>query len=170
MVQIYEAPSEPAPGQFCRRGSLFLAGGITGVRDWQAWAVEKLAEKFGGGQAVRQVFNPRRANFDITDGSVTRAQIAWEHRWLHEVDQILFWFSNETIQPISLFELGAALERRYCPPRFTPFDDTLRDGQRIIVGCHTSYVRRCDVIEQLALAKCPCAVHDTLEGLLEDVI
>lgn len=169
MIEIFEAPTEPA--EFNRSGSLFLAGGITGVWDWQARAVDLLAEKFLPSQTrVRHAFNPRRANFDVNDASAMKAQIAWEHKWLHEVDQILFWFSDETVQPITLFELGAALERRYWPPYFTATSDTIRDGQRIIVGCHPGYSRRVDVVEQLSLAKCPCVVHDTLEGLLCDVL
>lgn len=81
--------------------TLFLAGGITGCPDWQA----KLCDLLRDERLV--VFNPRRADFDVTDPNAAATQIRWEHDHLRAADAISFWFSAATIQPIVLYELGA---------------------------------------------------------------
>lgn len=81
--------------------SIFLAGGITGCPDWQKKIVEKIKD------LDIVIYNPRRANFDISDPNASKIQIEWEHDMLRKADVISFWFCKETIQPITLYELGA---------------------------------------------------------------
>ena len=52
-----------APGQLASppRPGLFLAGGISGVRDWQRDAIEHLRPVWP------VIYNPRRANFPMGD-------------------------------------------------------------------------------------------------------
>src|SRR5574343_241363 len=82
-------------------------------------------------------FNPRREAFDVTDASQDRVQIPWEFRMLRLAHLNLFYFSHETFAPITLWELGAALER------------SVTSGERnIYVALHPEYKRRNDVIIQ----------------------
>src|SRR5574343_1260961 len=82
-------------------------------------------------------FNPRREAFDVTDASQDRVQIPWEFRMLRFAHFNLFYFSLETFAPISMWELGAALER------------SVTSGERnIYVALHPEYKRRNDVIIQ----------------------
>ncbi|MGW0811202.1 nucleoside 2-deoxyribosyltransferase domain-containing protein [Nonomuraea sp. NPDC002799] len=143
----YEAPDYyvPAPGD---PPAVFLAGGITGVEDWQRRAASALR---GAGVIV---LNPRRRRFPIDDPAQTPIQIAWEHHHLH-LPQVLtlFWFPpGDSVQPIALLELGAAL------------DDPAR---RLAVGAHPGYRRVEDVRWQARLARPGEVVHATLDGTLE---
>ncbi len=128
------------------RKSVFLAGGIQNCKDWQKDAIYNLRN------TNLVLFNPRRQSFDMSNKGLTKEQIQWEYYHLRAADGIIFWFSNETIQPIVLFELGAALER----------------NQPIWVGCHVDYERRDDVLIQ-----CECQgynnVVDNLKQLCDDV-
>lgn len=130
----------PAPGD---PPSVFLAGGITHCPHWQPQAARALAEFV--------VLNPRRTDFDLSDPAQTDVQIAWEHRHLWLADVTLFWFpacdAALTVQPITLYELGAAAA--------TP-------GRRLVVGADRGYPRRADVVTQLALARPGLPVHRTL--------
>ena len=128
--------------------SVFLAGGITGCPDWQAVAAQVLTD-----HAV-VVLNPRRANFPIDDPSSAAVQIGWEYRHLRKANLILFWFpdSGDVVQPIALFELGAHL------------------GGSIAVGADPGYVRRSDVVYQLALARADLIVHGSLGDTVQAAI
>jgi len=110
---------------------MFLAGGITDCPDWQRDLVLELHS------TNLTVYNPRRANFPIGDPSAAQEQIAWEHERLHVADAVSFWFPCETLCPIVLFELGAALERH----------------QHLVVGVHEQYPRRQDVEVQCGLQR-----------------
>ncbi|MFB6516892.1 nucleoside 2-deoxyribosyltransferase domain-containing protein [Streptomyces sp. NPDC056401] len=137
-----EAPAvhRPAPGE---PPSVFLAGGITHCPPWQSEAARELADFV--------VFNPRRTDFDVSDPSQTDVQIAWEYAHLLRADLTLFWFpacdAALTVQPITLYELGAAAA--------TP-------GRRLVVGADPGYPRRADVITQLSLSRPDLTVHPTL--------
>ena len=149
-TRYFEAPDyyRPAP---LDPPAVFLAGGITGCTDWQAGPAELLlAEDL-------VVLNPRRADFPIHDPAAAPEQIAWEHHHLH-LQQVVtaFWFAAETVQPIALLELGAALDN---------------PGRRIAVGAHPHYPRRLDVVEQTRLARPGLPeVVSTLDGLAAAVI
>lgn len=124
---------------------IFLAGSITGARNWQQIASRELI-------AHLSVFNPRRESFDVTKEDESKKQIDWEYNYLHRVKIIMFWFSNETLAPITLFELGAALERK---------------DQKIYVGCDPEYKRKFDVTYQCG--KFGVKVEDSLENLINAI-
>src|SRR4051794_41365713 len=123
--RYYEAPEPYAPLPE-DPPAVFLAGGITGVEDWQREAADVL------GRLDAIVLNPRRRDFPIDDPEQTGIQISWEHRHLH-LPQVLtlFWFPpGGSVQPIALLELGAALDN---------------PGRRIVVGADPRYPRVEDV-------------------------
>lgn len=136
-----------------RKPFLFLAGGITGCPDWQAQVTEALLDPT---EEHGTILNPRQKDFPIEDPNAARDQIEWEYRNLAAADLILFWFPEEQIQPIALFELG-----RWSAPRTsTP----------IVVGAHPNYPRRQDIEIQLELARPGLEVHRTLEETIHAVI
>ncbi|MFZ3473022.1 nucleoside 2-deoxyribosyltransferase domain-containing protein [Streptomyces sp. 4.24] len=145
-MRYVEAPADhrPVPGD---APSVFLAGGITHCPPWQAAAARALADFV--------VFNPRRADFDVSDPSQTDIQIAWEYAHLRRADVTLFWFPqcdpSLTVQPITLYELGFA---------------AAVPGRRLVVGADPGYPRRGDVVTQLALARPDLPVHATLAATL----
>ncbi|MEU4213821.1 nucleoside 2-deoxyribosyltransferase domain-containing protein [Actinoplanes sp. NPDC026623] len=127
-MTVVVAPDRPASPL---RPGIFLAGGISGVADWQRDAIEHLRP------AWPVVYNPRRAVFPMGDDAEGARQIRWEFDLLAFADAILFWFSFETTQPIVLYELG----------RWAASDKPLA------VGADPSYERRFDVVQQLGLAR-----------------
>lgn len=106
---------------------VFTAGGITGTWDWQA----ELASRLDHLDLI--MVNPRRANFPMGDEEEGKKQIEWEYKMLAKADLISFWFPNETLCPITLFELGKWL---HTEP---------------VVGCETGYERTFDVKVQTQL-------------------
>ena len=129
---------------------LFLAGGINGCEDWQAEMRSKLEDVIN-----LILFNPRRADFPINDPSAAVDQIGWEWKHLKLADAISFWFTKDTIQPITLFELG----RWSTPhkPAIKPFaNDSLKidvEPKPIFVGVDANYPRRLDIAIQLSLER-----------------
>lgn len=111
---------------------IFLAGGITKCPNWQEVLTNFLAPI-----DHITVYNPRRVNFPIEDPNQSLLQIQWEFQRLRTSNIIAMWFPKETLCPICLYELGAALER-------------CRDGN-IVIGVHNNYKRKQDVIVQTAL-------------------
>ncbi len=140
---IIEAPNRPP--EMVWNDSVFLAGGITNVRDWQKDACDLLSEH------RINIFNPRRKDFDINNPLVNKEQITWEHKYLRFCDTILFWFSHETLQPITLFELGGALERK----------------QNLIIGCDPNYPRINDIIIQCSLQGYRGSIFNDLESMVD---
>jgi hypothetical protein len=138
-VTVVVAPDRPAAPP---RPGIFLAGGISGVRDWQRDAIELLRP------AWPAIYNPRRAEFPTGDDDAGAGQIRWEFDQLAAADAILFWFSFETVQPIVLYELG----------RWAASDKPLA------VGADPRYERRFDVVQQLHLARPGLPVHADLKS------
>lgn len=112
--------------------SLFLAGGIKDCPDWQSELLSKLQD-----QSIT-IYNPRRKDFPTRDSDAAVKQITWEFMKLRRAKYVSFWFPKETVCPISLFELGAALERT----------------KNYIIGMHPDYAKRQDVEVQTRL-RCP---------------
>lgn len=143
-----ESPDERGR-RFSGKKSVFMAGGITDCPDWQ----REMRDHLINTDIV--LYNPRRANFPIDDPDAAEAQIAWEHKHLHEADAVMFWFPCETMCPIVLFELGAwshhqtvaSEHNRIYKYRHKP----------IFVGAHPEYERRQDVVIQMKL-QCPDVV------------
>ena len=108
--------------------SIFLAGSITGAWDWQKEVADKLIHKWN-------VFNPRRENYNGLVPNAEREQITWEYKALRFCDNVLFYFSHETLAPITLFEYGKML----------------KSHKNLFVCIHSEYKRKNDVIIQTNL-------------------
>jgi len=134
----------PAPIPETTHPKLFLAGGITGVRDWQADVVKYLQD------LPILVMNPRRSRWDTGGPDLSYEQIKWEYDGLRRADLISFWFSFETLCPITLYELGAHLMTT------TP----------ILVGVDKGYQRRQDIEVQTALVRPEIRIVYTLDDLV----
>lgn len=129
--------------------AIFLAGGITGCRNWQEEAAEFLLKN----SYFDYIFNPRRKHFDINNESQTEIQIKWEYSSLFSCSHIMFWFTADTVQPITLFELGK-------------WAHTYMD-KKIYVGCDPQYSRIFDVKTQLSLSRPDIKIWDSLGSMLE---
>ncbi|MEZ4219946.1 MAG: nucleoside 2-deoxyribosyltransferase domain-containing protein [Polyangiaceae bacterium] len=115
------------------RPLLFLAGGISGCPDWHSEMIQLLSPL----PKEWALLNPRRPNFPIDDPTAAEEQIAWEHHALRASRAIVFWFPEETLCPITLYELGAW---------------SMTD-RPLFVGVHPRYARRSDVEIQTRLAR-----------------
>jgi Nucleoside 2-deoxyribosyltransferase like len=137
MMIYVEAPAEME----IRGEALFLAGGISECPDWQSEAVRMLR------YTPYTVLNPRRKAF-LEESRVAKAeQVAWEYCGLRMANVIAFWFPPTGVQPVALYELGAAVAA----------------GKPISVGAHPRYCRRLDIELQLEVAHVTDGVYDTLE-------
>ena len=128
--------------------SIFLAGSITGSHDWQALVINRLLPVFN-------VFNPRRKSFNVNDPKDSEMQIDWEFLQLRYVKNIIFYFSFETLAPITLLEFGSALERG-------------KLKHNLYVACHPDYKRKFDVEYQAA--KFGVKVYDSLNSAIDQAI
>jgi hypothetical protein len=107
---------------------VFLGGGITNCKDWQSDLVQEIDDL----NCI--VYNPRRKSFDINDPNQSTIQIHWEFNYLNAADIVVFYFCEETVCPITLFEYGARLMHNH----FTA-------SQSIYVYCEDKYIRKLDV-------------------------
>lgn len=81
------------------------------------------------------------------DDAANRQQVHWEYEHLRGADIVLFWFPQDAVQPIALYELG-----------------TVAAGAKpMVVGADATYPRKRDVIFQLALARPEVHVLDSLD-------
>lgn len=117
--------------------TVFLGGGITNCKDWQSDLVQEIDDL----DCI--VYNPRRKSFDLKDPSQSEIQIKWEHNYLSTSDIVIFYFSSETLCPITLFELGARLMA----------NQSHSYGQSIYIYCEPDYQRKFDVEFQTKLAQ-----------------
>ena len=127
--------------------SVFLAGGITGCPEWQKEMIEMLSDM------DYVLFNPRRDDFPMDDPYQIAGQITWEFSAMRVAKAILFWFPEETLCPIVLYELGAW---------------SMTD-KPIFVGVHPAYERRSDVFVQTSLARSDVKVVYSLRALADQV-
>ena len=87
------------------------------------------------------VFNPRRDDFDVTDKNAEIEQIKWEHSWLTRCDIFSCFFeASESIQPITLYELGRYAKNKNYDP---------------VITVQKGYLRERDVLIQTAIDKLP---------------
>ena len=106
---------------------IFLAGSITNAKDWQSNLIKHVENL----NCI--IYNPRRKVFDMSDKNESEIQINWEFKYLRETDIVIFYFSEETVAPITLFELGSRLESNldahyqsiyvYCEPNYPRKED-----------------------------------------------
>ena len=133
-----------APDKACAdaRWRVFLAGGITGCSNWQEKVINELLHlsDYYNLENVT-IFNPRRNDFDVTDKDAEIEQIKWEHAWLTRCDIFSCFFeASESLQPITLYELG-----RYGKSKnFDP-----------VITVQKGYLRERDVLIQTAVDKLP---------------
>lgn len=152
-MKIVTCPDEPSfhgPAPL----AVFLAGGITGCPDWQSEFSEMVKDDISDRWVL---LNPRRAEFDVSDPSMSEAQIDWEHKWLERAAITVFWFPAESVCPITLFELGRCIGQR----------------RRTIVATHPDYPRRFDVVYQYGLRSNPwhhLEVGDSLDWLHRELV
>ncbi|MFC8661919.1 nucleoside 2-deoxyribosyltransferase domain-containing protein [Streptomyces sp. NPDC057199] len=143
----------PRPCEFRRppasdsRNPRAFAGGISDCPDWQKTATAALDD------LDITVLNPRRSNFPLHDPNAEAAQVRWEYRHLRRTHLVMFWFpeSPTSHQPIALYELGALVG----------------EGGALVVGADPGYVRRTNVVTQLALARPEIEVHTALADTIE---
>ena len=126
----------------------------TGCEDWQSDIIDIFKLETHEEGLDLTLFNPRRVDFPIGDPNAAPAQIRWEHEKLREADAILFWFSDKTMCPIVLYELGA-------------WSMTTKP---IFVGCHKDYLRIMDVVIQTNLVRPEVSIADNITDLAYNVI
>lgn len=95
--------------------SVFLAGSIEmdKAEQWQKKFIDELTyeyRKMNSGKCI-DVFNPRRANWDITirqsiEDPAFYQQVRWELDYLEDVAVRVFYFAPDTLSPVSLLEFG----------------------------------------------------------------
>lgn len=138
MIQIVESPKElliKSPIE------LFLAGGITNVRDWQSDLIERLLidseNKIHDYLSNVVVYNPRRQYFHNEVDEIIK-QINREHCKLKKSDIISYWFAKGSLNPIVLLEYG----------KFG-----LSSNKPIVVGIDEGYERKMDIEIQTKLSR-----------------
>lgn len=136
--------------------NLFLAGGITNCFDWQDLVAYRLK-----GIPLLDIYNPRRKVYNPAD---TEEQIKWEYRKLELADLIVFWFSFETVQPITLLEFG-----RWTWAHSLYLAEGAYGPKKIFVGAHPDYSRREDIEIQLKLVLPQQKLHNNLVDLCQEV-
>lgn len=124
---------------------IFLAGGITGCRNWQDDCLREL-DSICHEENI-WVYNPRREHFDVKNPLASIEQVGWEFKHLEEMDIFSMYFcaSETSVGPICLYELG-----RYLCRMQMRFPDSWR--KRIVISVEDGYSRWRDVNIQLDLA------------------
>ena len=141
-MQYIEAPND----EIAKYKSVFLAGGISNCPDWQKTISQSLTD------LDVTVLNPRREHYpDHVDAATI--QITWEFHKLREADIISFWFSEGSLNPIVLFEFGAALERK----------------QQLVVGVSPSYQRSQDVHIQTKLKRPDIKIASSIDEMIVSI-
>lgn len=143
-MKVYTAP-EALPARL----SLFIAGGISDCPDWQAdvlTGIQQLPDSV-------TIANPRREIYSETENAIK--QIEWEHQALKTSETVSFWFPEETLCPITLYELGVISERR---------------ETNLIVGVHPNYKRRLDIETQMRLTRPEIEIVYSIQDLTEKIV
>jgi hypothetical protein len=127
--------------------SLFLGGGISNCGDWQKEMVELLKD------TNLVLINPRRESFDTSKKNIEEEQISWEFSHLDKSDAVLFWFPQETLCPITLYELGKMS----------------KTNKNIFIGIDKKYARKNDVVIQTKLLRPEIKIVYSLKELAEQI-
>jgi hypothetical protein len=155
--------------------SLFINGGITHCRYWQGEFVELLTEE----QVV--IVDPRRDEYDYDDPAIEREQIAWEFQHRNFVHAHSFWFSSETLCPITLLELGKSLTEPIgvnfnsptplCSPssNIGPLSHIQYRYRPVFLGIDPEYKRKSDLEIQTELLDRHIKIAYSLEELAQQV-
>lgn len=154
-MKYIQCPDSLTAGDL-RNDCLFLAGGISGCGDWQTEMKNLLKS-----QKNLVVVNPRRINFDKTKISDLE-QISWERIHLTNCNLISFWFPEETVCPITLFDLGYCVSYQESHP--WPLG-----GMKVFYGCHPNYSRISDVKTQILLSNKNSGQFGAMATSIEDL-
>lgn len=147
MAIVVEAPNEEYSIQNeTVNVKVFMAGGITNCPDWQTEFISHFEDI-----DYITLYNPRRANFDVTDPAASEKQIVWEHRHLDEADVIIYWFSRGSLNPIVLYELGKHINT----------------DKSILIGVDPDYERKYDVEVQSKLVGYQDNFYSSVKDLAE---
>lgn len=128
--------------------SLFLAGGITNCLNWQNELIELLKD------TNLTLLNPRRKKFESNNTNMEEEQIIWEFNHLKKSSAVSFWFTNETLCPITLYELGKQIT----------------SNKPIFIGIHPEYKRKRDVEIQTKLIRPEIKIVYSLTKLAEQIM
>jgi hypothetical protein len=143
-MKYFECPAEAVKTPDFKH--VFLAGGITNCYNWQREISLMLQHT-----PNLALFNPRRSVYDYDDPKLGEEQIHWEHRHLTAADGIIFWFAEETLQPITLFELGKWLNKV------------------VAIGIHPNYKRKFDVEIQVGIERPDLKIVNSIEDLADQI-
>lgn len=136
-----------APEKSLWRLRTFLAGGISNCRNWQDEFIRTVHETH-----TNVIFvNPRREQFDVSNEIQTDIQIEWEYKELSLASLVVFYFCEETVCPIALYELGFLAN----------------SNKNLIVGYDPNYSRRLDIVKQLSLARPDVTVCEGLDNTIK---
>jgi len=120
------------------RESLYLAGGIT---LWRDQIIKKLS------QLPIIIYDP------VVENYTPATHVKWERAHMLKATAVLFWFPQEAVCPISLYELGAVAAT----------------NKPLIVGTHPFYKYKEDVKIQLAYARPDVYVVHMFEDLVKQI-
>ena len=152
MSLIIKAPEEFLSLENVDNDKLFLAGGITNVCNWQEDICSGLEDVVG-----LTIYNPRRDDFYIDDPLLEEEQIIWEFNHLRDCNMLLFWFSNETVQPITLYELGKWV------------NGNPNNKDKVWIGVDPNYPRANDVYIQTHLASPHIKIYNNLYDIQQNI-
>jgi hypothetical protein len=146
--------------------SMFLGGSIEQgkAENWQERVINSL-------QDLRSfvILNPRRKNWDSSwDNDPTnpqfREQVEWELLGQEEADILLYYFAANTMSPITLLELGLAINTYnnrnyrkiivYVDPEYQRFGNVVITCERYNVPCFVDYDKVINHIHEVYEKKC----------------
>jgi len=146
---------------------LFLNGGITGCVNWQP----QFTQFFADSNII--LFDPRRDEYDPDEPDIDRQQITWEfeHRAISCAHS--FWFTPETLCPITLFELGKSLVEplgvHVISNAETNSPIVTYDRRLVCIGIDPGYQRKSDIEIQAELCGHCAPIVYSLEDLAQQV-
>ncbi len=146
------------------RHALFAAGGMTGCPDWQLEVRDRLEDS----PDWLVLLNPKQRRWPIQDPNAARDQIQWEFDHLQMASAVLFWFPQETLCPIALFELGKWLGKPIAIAQ-NGASNPHQVYKPLFVGCHPNYARKFDVVTQVRLERKEVEVVHSLGDLVAQV-
>jgi len=128
--------------------SIFLAGGITNCLDWQKELADKLKD------LSITILNPRRKIFSSLNLGVEEEQVVkWEFDHIRKASAVSFWFSKETLNPITLLELGSQLSL----------------NKKLFIGIDPDYQKKDNVIIQTKFARPEVEIVYSLDDLASQI-
>lgn len=156
-IQEIKAPNTLYSIDAFIRKKIFLAGGVTGNYDWRKVLLNTIDSHLGayvrGGDDLI-AFDPVRKDFDASNEKLIEELVCWEFEHLAKADVTVFWFIEETLCPMTLYELGYALA----------------SGREVVIGIHPKYAKRNDVVIQSTVAGYKGSYSNSLDFLAKNVI